>query len=76
VALGVVVAVAVGLGGTVGVAVGVPKIWHSVTTTLSTRQPSLEPLVSLAIRHRSICVKLNGRFTVAVMKPCEFPLHA
>jgi hypothetical protein len=49
--------------------------WHSVTTALSTRQPSLEPLVSLAIRHRSI-VGAIGRFTVVVMKPSELPLHA
>jgi hypothetical protein len=71
----VAVAVGVGLCG-VGVAVGVPKIKHSVTTTSSTRQPSLEPLVSLAMRHRSTCIKPNGRFTVAVIKPCELPLHA
>jgi hypothetical protein len=69
------VAVAVGDGDEVGVAVGVPLKWHSVTTTLSTRQPSLEPLVSLAIRHRST-VGAIGRFTVAVTKPSELPLHA
>jgi hypothetical protein len=73
----VAVAVGVGLCVTVGVgvAVGVPKILHSVTTTLSKRQPSLGPLVSLAIRHRST-VGPVGRFTVAVTKPPELPLHA
>jgi hypothetical protein len=74
------VAVAVGVaervGVAVGVAVGVPKVRHSLTTTSSTRQPSLKPLVSLAMRHRSTCIKANGRFTVVVIKPSELPLHA
>jgi hypothetical protein len=70
------VGVTVGVGDWVGVAVGVPGLWHSVTTTSSTRQPSLEPLVSLAMRQRSTCIKANGRFTVAVTKPSELPLHA
>lgn len=74
VTVAVAVAVGVGVAG-VGVAVGVPLKWHSKTPTLSTRQPSLEPLVSLAIRHRST-VGLSGRFTVAVVKPPELPLHA
>jgi hypothetical protein len=76
VGVGVNVALAVGVGVAVGVAVGVPKVRHSVTTTSSTRQPSLEPLVSLAMRQRSTCIKANGRFTVAVTKPSELPLHA
>ena len=76
VAVGVAVGVGDRVGVGVGVTVGVPKVRHSVTTTLSTRQPSLEPLVSLAMRHRSTCSKPNGRFTVAVTKPSELPLHA
>jgi hypothetical protein len=74
----VALAVVVGVGDRVGVGVGVgvPGLWHSVTTTSSTRQPSLEPLVSLAMRQRSTCVKANGRFTVAVTNPSELPLHA
>ena len=47
--------VAVGLcGGGVAVAQGVPNAWHQVIRSVSTRQPSLLPLVSLAIRHRSL----------------------
>ena len=75
----VAVPVAEGVGDKVGLAVGVdvgvPLKWHSVTLTLSTRQPSLEPLVSLAIRQRRI-VKAVGRFTVAMTNPSELPLHA
>jgi hypothetical protein len=52
------VAVGVGLRGTVGVAVGVgvhpAKKWHQVMLTASTRQPSLTPVLSLAIRQRSL----------------------
>jgi hypothetical protein len=44
---------------------------------VSTRQPSLEPLVSLAIRQRSLPpVGIKGRFTTVVMKPSELPLQA
>ena len=56
VAVAVTVAVAVGVGVVGGVTVGVghgsftqPKI-----STVSTRQPSLDPVVSLAIRQRSL----------------------
>jgi hypothetical protein len=49
------VAVGVGVGG-VGVGVhGSP--WHQVMFTVSTRQPSVESLLSLAMRQRSLdCV--------------------
>ena len=88
VALGdtVAVAVAVGIGEgdivavgvKVGVAVGVPLKWHSVTTVLSTRQPSLEPLVSLAIRQRNFTLPDSkpATLTTVVIKPSELPLHA
>jgi hypothetical protein len=50
---------AVGVDVTVGVGAGDgehggPCPWHQVMLTVSTRQPSLEPLVSLAIRQRSM----------------------
>lgn len=90
VALGVVVgvavdeaeAVAVGVGVIGGVALGV-GVGHGFGThpailTVSTRQPSLEPLLSLAIRQRSLVLpeKKRGRFTTVVTKPPELPLHA
>jgi hypothetical protein len=72
------VAVAVGVGVAVAVAVGVgqglftqPKI-----STVSTRQPSFDPVVSLAIRQRSFMGKTNGRLTTVVTKPSELPLQA
>jgi hypothetical protein len=44
---------------------------------VSTRQPSLEPLLSLAIRQRSLALMgMNGRSTTVVMKPPELPLQA
>ncbi len=44
---------------------------------VSRRQPSLEPLVSLAILQRSLKpVEIIGRFTTVVMKPPELPLQA
>jgi hypothetical protein len=52
--VGVTDGVGVGVIGGVGVGVhdnGSP--WHPITLTVSTRQPSLEPLVSLAMRQRS-----------------------
>ena len=51
---------------------------HHVKITLSMRHPSPEPLVSLAIRHRSLTDVTTGapRFTTVVIKPAEFPLHA
>jgi hypothetical protein len=49
------VAVGVTLAGAVGVGVHPPpKMWHQVMLTVSTRQPSLETMVSLAIRQRSL----------------------
>ncbi len=76
---GVPVAVAVGvaLAGVVGVGVHPAKMWHQVMLTVSTRQPSLEPLLSLAMRQRSLaCVCTNGMLTTVVMKPSELPLQA
>ena len=78
----VAVAVGVGVGVGVGVAVGVGEGHgfgtHPAILTVSTRQPSLEPLVSLAIRQRSLLLpaKMKGRFTTVVIKPSELPLHA
>src|SRR5512133_3885051 len=79
------VGLGLGVGGGVGVpnggvGVGVhggPTPRHQVMFTVSTRQPSLPPLVSLAIRQRSLphgCI--GGTFTTVVMKPPEFPLQA
>ena len=82
VAVGVDGAVAVGVGVIGGVALGVGEGQgigaHPAILTVSTRQPSLEPLVSLAIRQRSLLLpaKMAGRFTTVVMKPSELPLHA
>ena len=78
VAVNVAVAVGVGLCSTVGVgvAVGVPKKWQAYTVTSSTRQPSLEPVVSLAMRQRNLEFAEGGTFTTVVMKPSESPLHA
>ena len=42
-------------------------------------QPSLEAVVSLAMRQRATTFcpfAAAGRFTVVVMNPPEFPLHA
>jgi len=82
VAVGVAVAVAVGVDDAVAVAVGVGEGHgfgtHPAILTVSTRQPSFEPLVSLAIRQRSLLLpaKMKGRFTTVVIKPSELPLHA
>ena len=57
VALGVTVGVTEGVGVEGGVGVGEqrpPGSWHQLTSTVSTRQPSFEPLLSLAILHRSV----------------------
>jgi hypothetical protein len=82
VGLAVAVAVGVGVGVIGGVAVGV-GVGHGTGAqpailTVSTRQPSLEPPVSLAIRQRSLLLpaKMKGRFTTVVIKPSELPLHA
>jgi hypothetical protein len=81
VAVGVPVAVAVAVGvGEGGVGVGVHdegSPWHPKTWTVSTRQPSLEPLVSLAIRQRNLTSRPPGlSSTTVVMKPPESPLQA
>jgi hypothetical protein len=86
VTLGVAVAVAVGVGVCgVGVGVGVPHMpslrgagTHAAILTVSTRQPSPEPLMSLAIRQRSRapCVAKMGMLTTVVMNPAELPLQA
>jgi hypothetical protein len=61
----------------VGVGVGVPLKWHQTALVVSTRQPSLEPLLSLAIRQRRTALPSSGgRLTIVVMKPPELPLHA
>jgi hypothetical protein len=71
------VGLAVGEGVAVGVGLGSPLKWHSVTVMLSMRQPSPEPLLSLAILQRSLPSTTSvGRFTVVVIKPPELPLHA
>lgn len=75
VAVTVDVAVGVGVIGGVGVPHGTGS--HQAINTVSTRQPSLEPLLSLAIRQRSLPPGgMNGRFTTVVTKPFELPLQA
>ena len=78
VAVAVVVAVGVGVIGGVGVGVhddGSP--WHPKTLTVSTRQPSLEPPVSLAMRQRNLTsIEERFIFTTLVTKPPELPLQA
>ena len=80
--VGVDEAVAVGVGVIGGVALGVGEGQgigaHPAMLIVSTRQPSLEPPVSLAIRQRSLLLpeKMAGRFTTVVIKPSELPLHA
>jgi hypothetical protein len=75
VAVGVAVGVGVSGGGGVGVQDGPP--WHQVTSTVSTRQPSPEPLLSLAILQRNSPPGMyEGSSTTVVMKPPELPLHA
>ena len=80
--VGVAVAVGVGVGVIGGVAVGVGVEHGSgaqpAILTVSTRQPSLDPVVSLAIRQRSLlstAIK-TGRLITVVMKPFELPLQA
>jgi hypothetical protein len=82
--VGVTVGVIVGVGVIGGVAVGVAVgVGHGIgaqpiISTVSTRQPSLEPLVSLAILQRSVVIggRTNGKLTTVVMKPCKLPLQA
>lgn len=84
VALGVTVGVAEGLAVGVGVNVAVAVAvgvhggpWHQLISIVSTRQPSLEPLLSLAILQRNLpSMIINGKATVVVIKPPELPLHA
>jgi hypothetical protein len=77
VAVAVAVAVGVALAGAVGVGVHPAKMLHLLMLTVSTRQPSLEPVVSLTMRQRRRpSVWIVGRFTTVVMKPSELPLQA
>src|SRR5262245_22845803 len=80
VGVGEAVAVAVAVGAWVGLAVGVghgfdtqPKI-----STVSTRQPSFDPVVSLAIRplRPPPPGRTPGQLTTVVPKPSELPLQA
>jgi hypothetical protein len=65
----------VGVTGGVGVSHGAGA--HQAIKIVSTRQPSLEPLLSLAIRQRSLPpVEMNGKLTTVVMNPSELPLQA
>ena len=74
VGVGVDVTVAIGVGVIAGVGVG-PS--HTMKI-LSTRQPSLEPLESLAMRQRRamVCPLKPLRFTSVSMKSSELPVHA
>jgi hypothetical protein len=92
VGVGVAVTVAVAVDVALGVAVGVDEaaavavavgVGHGIgaqpiISTVSTRQPSLDPVVSLAIRHRSLLFagRKSGRLTTVVTKPSELPLQA
>ena len=84
VALGVeeAVAVAVGVGvgviGGLAVGVGHGSFTQPIISTVSMRQPSSGPVVSLAIRQRSLLIagRKSGRLTTVVTKPSEFPLQA
>jgi hypothetical protein len=87
VAVGVTLGLTVAVGVTVGVGVGgwhgpvaLPSRGtgtHAVMLTVSTRQPSPEPLVSLAIRQRSRAWAPNkGMLTTVVTNPPELPLQA
>lgn len=79
--VGVGVSAGVGVGVADGVAVGVKHGTgtHETRLTVSARHPSPEPLLSLAIRQRSLqFVKMVSfpRSTTVVMNPCELPLQA
>jgi hypothetical protein len=79
VGVGVGVIVGVGVGGWHGPVVSLSRGTgtHAVILTVSIRQPSPEPLVSLAIRQRSRAWEPNpGMFTTVVMNPAELPLQA
>ena len=78
----------VGLGLVGGTGVGVPNGGvpvgvlqeigsHPLILVVSTRQPSLEPLLSLAMRQRNLIIKpVLDILTTVVMKPAELPLQA
>jgi hypothetical protein len=73
----VAVGVTVGVGKGVSVGVGQGTGSHQAILTVSMRQPSLEPMVSLAIRQRSLPpVGTKGKLTTVVMNPSELPLQA
>ena len=77
-AVAVAVAVGVALAEAVGVGVHPAKKWHQVMLTVSTRHPSFELLLSLAIRQRSLLPmgRKIGRLTTVVTNPSELPLQA
>jgi len=73
----VAVAVAVAVGADVGVGVGHGTGAQPTISTVSTRQLSLNPLVSLAILQRRVKLgRKKGRLTTVVIKPSELPLQA
>jgi hypothetical protein len=74
VGVGVNVAVDVGLAVTVGVDVGVGPSQNP--WSVSIRQPSPEPPLSLPIRHRNAMVCPEGSPSCDVMNPPELPVHA
>ena len=78
VTVGVTLGVNVGVGEAVaeGVGVGHGAFTQPAISIVSTRQPSSDPVMSLAIRQRSFRGKTNGRLTMVVTKPSELPLHA
>ena len=76
VGVGVTVAVGVGVSLAVGVGVGQGLFTQPKISIVSTRQPSFEPVVSLAIRQRSFMGNTIGRLTTVVTKPSELPLQA
>ena len=64
-----------GVGKGLGVQSG--NIGHQLMFTVSTRQPSPEPMLSLTIRQRNLVNgDADGACTTVVMKPPELPLHA
>ena len=77
VTVAVAVAVAVAVGADVGVGVGHGTGAQPTISTVSTRQLSLNPLVSLAILQRRVKLgRKKGRLTTVVIKPSELPLQA
>ena len=79
VTLGVTVGVALGVTVAVAVGVGVGVATQSIILIVSMRQPVAELLLSLASRHRSTMVwpaAAEGRLTVVVINPPEYPVQA